>query len=485
MRLGFDLSIEQMQKLVMTPELIQAIQILQFNTQELESFIDEQLLVNPLLDVNSPNAVDNDNNEKKEYDNDEKQTFDNEPNEPTEPNEHNTSEDMDWKEYFKEYDDISYKQKEYSDESKETSYEQYVSTDITLSEHLMFQLQFIMEEDKYLKKIGRYIIESLDPNGYMTLTIDEIAEKFKVDASKVEHVLSTIQSFEPSGIGARNIQECLIIQMRHSKIEDSYLEEIINNHLNDIADNRLNVISKALNIPVEEVQRYADVIRKFEPKPGRQFSSQDDIKYVVPDVTIEKIDGKYVIIVNDATAPRLFINSYYRRMLLDSEKESHLSKYLTGKLNSALWLVKSIEQRRQTIYNVVKTIVDYQYEFFEHGKKYLVPMTLKQVAEEVGIHESTVSRAINGKYIQCPGGIYEIKYFFSSGVTYAHGQGVASESIKTMIKEMLDEEDVKKPLSDQLITEMLNDKGIDISRRTVAKYREEMNIPSSSKRRRY
>ncbi len=478
MRLGFDLSIEQIQKLVMTPELIQAIQILQFNTQELESFIDEQLLVNPLLDTSTVNQTENKDKQQmedtKEPENEEKQYDEEYPN----------ANDVDWKEYFKDYDDISYRQKEYRDESKEMSYEQFVSNDITLSEHLLFQLQF-SDGDKYVKRVGRYIIESLNQNGYMTLSVEEIAERFKVDNQMIEDVLSLIQSFEPPGVAARNLQECLLLQMKHAKVKDKNLEKIIQDHLHDIADNRLNNISKSVNLPVEEIQRYADIIKKFEPKPGRQFNSDTDIKYIVPDVTLEKVGDRYIIIVNDTTAPRLYINSYYRRMLMDSEKESQISKYLTGKLNSALWLIKSIEQRRQTIYNVVKTIVDYQHGFFDHGKKYLVPMTLKQVAEEVGIHESTVSRAINGKYLQCPGGIYEIKYFFSSGVSYAHGQGVASESIKTMIKELVEGENPKKPLSDQQITERLNEKQIKISRRTIAKYREEMNIASSSKRRRY
>ncbi len=475
MRLGFDLSISQIQKLVMTPELIQAIQILQFNTQELESFIDEQLLVNPVLDTSTltENSEKQQADESKQPENEEEKQYD----------ENNLGE-IDWKEYFKDYDDISYKQREYRDESKEMSYEQYVSNEITLSEHLLFQLQF-SDDNKYIKKIGRYIVEALDSNGYLTVSIDEIAARFKVESQMVEEVLSVIQSFDPSGIAARNLQECLLLQMKHKRIEDKKLEKIISDHLHDIADNRLNNISKSLNISVEEVQSYADIIKKFEPKPGRQFSSNTDTKYIVPDVNLEKVGDKYIINVNDTTAPRLYINSYYRRMLVDSEKESQISKYLTGKLNSAMWLIKSIEQRRQTIYNVVKTIVDYQYGFFEHGKKYLVPMTLKQVAEEVGIHESTVSRAINGKYLQCGRGIFEIKFFFSSGVSYSHGQGVASESIKTMIKELVDGEDQKKPLSDQQITEMLNEKQIEISRRTIAKYREEMHIASSSKRRRY
>ena len=478
MKLGFDLNIEQIQKLVMTPELIQAIQILQFNTQELEVFIEDKLLSNPLLDENSK-SDDSDTQEKQEYDRDtlEKQEYD-------VVKEKEQKEEIDWKEYLKEYDDISYKQKEYRDESNDVSFEQFVSTGITLTEHLLFQLQFSISS-KELRNIGKYIIESLNSNGYMTFKVEEIAEHFKVKEEIVEETLEVIHTFEPTGVGARSLQECLLIQLRTAQIQDEKLEQIIIDHLHDIADNKICNIAKALDMSLEEVQVKTDLIKKLEPKPGRQFGDLNDVKYIVPDVNVEKIDGKYVIVVKDSTAPKLTINAYYRKMLISAEKESPITDFLTGKLNSALWLIKSIEQRRQTIYNVAKSIIEYQVNFLEYGKKHLKPLTLKQVAEEVGIHESTVSRAVNGKYMQCPRGVFEMKFFFTSGVSNNKGEGVASQSIKTMIEELIDKEDPRKPLSDQAIAKILNNREIDISRRTIAKYRDEMNISSSAKRRRY
>ncbi|QXM05686.1 RNA polymerase factor sigma-54 [Crassaminicella indica] len=462
MKLGFNLNIEQVQKLVMTPELKQAIQILQFNYQELNQFIDEQVLINPLLEIGS--SKESELRKKQE--------------EKTDQNE------VDWKEYFKEYDDISYKQYNFNKDREEVSFEQFVSSDITLTEHLLFQLQFAVLKEQYIN-IGKYIIESLDVNGYLNTNISEIASFFYVNEETVEDVLSVIQTFDPPGIAARSLKECLIIQVKQKGIEDDKILKVISEHLDDVAENRLMNISKALNISTKKVQAITDFIKTLEPKPGRAFSSGEEIKYITPDVNVEKIDGEYVVIVNDTTAPRLSISSYYRKMLLHENKDSNTSKFLTGKLNSAMWLLKSIEQRRQTIYNVVKAIVDYQIDFFEKGRQHLKPLTLRQIADEVGVHESTVSRAINGKYMQCPRGVFEIKFFFTSGVSNRLGEGIASESIKSMIKDMIDHEDSKKPLSDQEISNRLKEKGIKISRRTVAKYRDEMKILSSSKRKRF
>lgn len=466
MRLGFNLNIEQIQKLVMTPELKQAIQILQFNSYELNQFIGDQLLTNPVLDLDP--SRNSELNKKQNSEKDKK----------------TQKEEVDWKEYFKEYDDISYKQINYHKDKDEVSFEQFLSADITLTEHLLFQLQFAILNNRY-KHIARYIIESLNVNGYLTTSISEIAKYFHVSESTVENILAIIQTFDPPGVAARNLRECLLIQVKQKGIQDRKIITVISEHLDDVAENRLANISKELNISTKEVQEITDFIKKLEPKPGRVFSSGDEIKYITPDVTVEKIDGEYMILVNDTTAPRLSISSYYRSMLIHEDKDSNTSKFLTGKLNSAMWLIKSIEQRRQTIYNVVKAIVDYQIEFFEHGKKHLKPLTLKQIADELGIHESTVSRAVNGKYMQTPRGVFEIKFFFTSGVSNQQGEGIASESIKSMIKEMVDHEDPRKPLSDQAISDQLKAKGINISRRTVAKYRDEMKILSSSKRKRF
>ncbi len=472
MRLGFNLNVEQIQKLVMTPELKQAIQILQFNCQELSQFIDDQLLTNPLLDLGPSNE--NNSNKKAET-----VEADSNKEQKTEGDE------IDWKEYLKEYDDISYKQSGYNKDNDELSFEQFLSTDITLTEHLLFQLQFAVLDTK-CKRIGKFIIESLDRNGYLTINTSEIAKYFHVSRKLAEDVLAIVQTFDPSGIAARDLKECLLIQIKQKRIQDDKVIKVVSNYLDYIAENRLTHIAKELNIPIKEVQRITDFIKTLEPKPGRIFgSSSDEVRYITPDVTVEKVDEEYIILVNDTTAPRLSINGYYRKMLLHEEKDSNTSKFLTGKLNSAMWLIKSIEQRRQTIYNVVKAIVDYQIEFFEKGKKHLKPLTLKQIADEVGVHESTVSRAINGKYMQSPRGVFDIKFFFTSGVSNVKGEGIASESIKSMIDEIIQNEDPQKPLSDQIISNKLKKKGINISRRTVAKYRDEMNILPSSKRKRF
>ncbi|HVI43180.1 MAG TPA: RNA polymerase factor sigma-54 [Anaerovoracaceae bacterium] len=475
MRLGYDLTIEQSQKLVMTPELIQAIQILQFNTQELESYVEEQLLTNPILEI--PAAAPTDAENEKAAEDSQPKTDDFQPE---------ANNEFDWAEHFKEkeYDDISYKQWEYNSEKSEYSYEQFVSSEITLTEHLMFQLQFAPIKHS-CRNIGRYMIDSLDENGYMTLSVEDISKEMGVDSDKVQVVLDAIQGFEPVGVGARNLKECLLIQLAHQGNDNPLIREVVNNYLEDIAGNRLNNIAKALNVTVKEIQAASDIIKGLEPKPGRQFSSASETRYIVPDVTVEKVDGEYIVIVNESSAPRLTISTYYQRMLIDSDKESNISKFLTGRLNSALWLIKSIEQRRQTIFNVVSAVVKYQIDFFEEGPKHLRTLTLKQIADEVGIHESTVSRSINGKYMQSPRGIFEIKYFFTSGVSGTGGEGIASESIKTFIREIVENEDPKAPLSDQTMVEILAGRGIDISRRTVAKYRDEMNLPSSSKRKRF
>ena len=236
---------------------------------------------------------------------------------------------------------------------------------------------------------------------------------------------------------------------------------------------------------VLQVQEAADLIRTLEPKPGRQFASEMETRYVIPDVIVEKINGEYVVIINDSSTPRLTISSYYRGLLGQADQDKQLADYLSERVSSANWLIKSIEQRKQTIYNVVSAVVNYQRDFFDKGSKYLKTLTLRDIAEELGIHESTVSRSISGKYLQCPRGVFEIKYFFSAGVSDQVGEGVSSNSIKEFIKEIVEGEDRHRPYSDQAMVKILKSKGFNISRRTVAKYRDELGILSSSKRKRY
>ena len=302
---------------------------------------------------------------------------------------------------------------------------------------------------------------------------------------KVEEVLDIIHGFDPIGVGAKDLAECLMIQLRHQGQLTELFEKVVSEHLEDLANGKFGAIAKELGISPQKVQEMNDVIRSLEPKPGRLFASGADTKYIVPDVIIEKVDDQYVVTVNESSTPRLMVSSYYSKLMKQSEEDDNLSKYLSERVNSAVWLIKSIEQRKQTIYNVVTAVVRHQKEFLDRGSKYLKTLTLKDIAEELGIHESTVSRSINGKYLQCPRGVFEIKYFFSAGVSGSHGEGISSNSIKEFIKEIVDSEDSKSPYSDQAMVRMLEEKGISISRRTVAKYRDEMNIPSSSRRKRY
>ncbi len=459
MRLGFDLTLEQAQKLIMTPELRQAIQMLQFTSQELWQYLDRQIEVNPLLEIDGEQR-----------------------NEETIEEYSNKTEDIDWKEYLGQYDDISYRNTSKSEE-KENSFENYISAQTSLKEHLLLQLHLSVFNQSS-KRIGEFIIESIDKNGYLNNSIEDIAKQLDKHVSEVEKTLQIIQTFDPAGVAARDLKECLLIQLKFRGITDPDVYEIVNNYLEDVAQNRLARISKNLNISLKSVQWICDLIKTLEPKPGRGFAHDgDDIKYVTPDVVLQYIDGEYVINVNDVTAPRLIINNFYKQLLNRTEDEN-ISTFLTDKLNSAMWLIKSIEQRRMTIYKVVESILKFQLDFFDKGRKALKPLTLKDIADDIGVHESTVSRATNGKYIQTPRGIFELKFFFSSGVS-SDGGGISSTSIKSMIKEIIDNENPKKPLSDQQIVNILKTKNIDISRRTVAKYRDELQIPSSSGRRRF
>ncbi|MGC2872866.1 RNA polymerase factor sigma-54 [Ihubacter sp. rT4E-8] len=453
MKLGYELTIEQTQKLSMTPELIQAIQILQFNNQELVDYVQNELLENPVLEA------------EKSYD----------------------AQEVDIREKIREadYEEQSFRQWEYTpDDDDDYTYEQYVWEEDTLTDYLLSQLQFSsLKEEK--AKIGRYIIEAIDENGYLTVSVEEIVKAVHADTELVEEVLNFIQTFDPSGVGARNLRECLIIQLAAKGLLTDEIEYIIENMLEDLADNRIAHIAKTLGVKNQEVQQIADLIRTLEPKPGRLFSSGETIRYVVPDIFVEKVNGDYVVMNNDTSVPKLMVSSYYNKLTAEAGKDEELNKYLNDRFNAAVWLIRSIEQRKQTIYNVANAVVKYQQDFFDRGEKFLKTLTLKQIADEIGVHESTVSRSINGKYMQSPRGVFEMKYFFSSGVSGGDGEGVSSNSVKSIIKEIISGEDTSKPYSDQDMVEILKGKGIDISRRTVAKYREGMNILSSSKRRRF
>jgi RNA polymerase sigma-54 factor len=465
MKIGFELNLHQTQKLIMTPELRQAIQVLQYNNVELKDYIESQLESNPFLEATEkplPNGQEN-NSESAAT---------------------GKEEGIDWQEVVEKYDDISYKTSYDNSESKQT-FESYTSKAPSLNDHLRFQLGLSVKTKKH-RIIGERIIDSLDRKGYLAVSVEEIAMQTKTSAEEVENVLEIFHTFDPPGVAARDLNECLKIQLKDKGIFDENILKILDGHIENLACNKMQCIAKDLNISVNRVQEICDIIRTLEPKPSRGFAmDSDNIKYISADVTIKKIDNEYVIIVNDSDIPLLKISSFYKDVMKNTE-DKETNKFLYDKFNASMWLIKSIEQRRNTMYKVVESVLKHQIDFFERGDKYLKPMVLKDVAEDIEVHESTVSRATNGKYVQTPRGLFELKYFFSSSIAKEGNEdGMASTSIKSLIKELIENENTKKPLSDQKIADELNKKGIDISRRTVAKYRDEMEIASSSLRKRY
>lgn len=463
MQMSYGLTLAQTQKLVMTPELRQAITILQLSAQELDEYIEQELLENPLLDLNEDISKNDDIIEKSEQ---------------------KDSDTIDWEEYFQDCADLDFLRFPREKKEEEPGLENFVSSTPTLQEHLMMQLH-LCSISRTEFKIGEFLIGNIDKKGYLTITSAEAAEILKVSEQEVEDVVKIIQSFEPAGIGARNLIECLLIQIEQRNISAPKIRELITCHLKDLAEARYSRIAEALNISLSEVQQLKDIILTLDPKPGRNFSTTDETQYIVPDAVIEKVGDDYVVIMNDSISPRLSINSYYRSLLYSENRESNISKFLSQRLDSAMWLIKSIEQRRLTLNKVINSIVEVQRDFLDYGVAYLKPLTMKQIADRVGIHESTVSRAISGKYVQTPRGVFELKFFFKNGLDNTNGSSTSSESIKKMIKKMVGEEDPYNPLSDQRLADDLKKKGIIISRRTVAKYREELGIPSSAKRKRY
>ena len=461
MRMGFGLNLEQTQKLIMTPELRQAITILQLSSLELEDYLQEQIVENPVLEMKEESREKEEEPEKAE-----EESF-----------------DVDWQDYFADKSDIGYIRAPMG-EKPEYSYENFLTEAPSLREHLELQLQ--LSATKRQQKIGSELIGNIDEQGYLRVQVEDVVEKLKLPAAEVEEVLRLIQTFDPNGVGARDLKECLLIQLRQLSPRDFEAERIATNYLPELANGRLSKIAKAMGILVQEVQRSVDIIKRLDPKPGRKFGSSQDVRYVIPDVTVEKLDGEYIILVNDSRGARLGINPLYQNLILNKDACDHKTrKFVENKLNAAAWVLKSIEQRRLTIYKVARCIIEHQQQFLEQGVKYLKPLNLKQVAESVDLHESTVSRATANKYIQTPLGVFELKFFFASGLADNHGGQISADSIRKQLEEYIDSENKSKPWTDQQITDFLNKQGIKISRRTVAKYRDELGVPSAIKRKRY
>lgn len=469
MKMDCHLILEQTQTLIMTPELRQAITILQLGALELTQYIEQQILENPVLELDDGEQQLSETPERSESE-----------DRTVEP---------EWLDYFDDSSDTGYIRPRRDDDAK-PSFEAFVSINPTLHEHLLFQLHLSPLSGKDLE-MGEYLIGNIDDNGYLHCDIEEVSGLFHVSTKQVIDVIHVLQSFEPPGVGARTIEECLLIQMySFSGPVAALAKEIILHHLEDLGQNKYRKIAESCSVTVHDVQEAADLIRTLDPKPGRWFDGKDRARYIIPDVTVEKVDGEYVVIMNDSAFPRLFISPYYRRLLSTGRLEeaaggADTRKFIENKINSALWFLKSIEQRRLTLYRVVETMIHLQRNFFDCGLRRLRPMTLRQVASIIGVHESTVSRAVANKFVQTPHGVFELRFFFTSGVDTENGGGLSSESIKKIIEDLILKEDPHEPLSDQAIADTLNARGISICRRTVAKYRQDANIAPSRIRKRY
>ncbi|MGI6129122.1 MAG: RNA polymerase factor sigma-54 [bacterium] len=453
MSVAYSLILEQTQKLIMTQELRQAIAVLQMPIQELLAFIQEELQENPLLDLEEEDFVPE------------------------------TAEDLpEWLEYFSDGSDLGFVP-DYS--KRQPAWDSFLSRENTLAEHLQTEWDMVARTPEE-KRIGSFIIGSLDPNGYLRCTVSELAAMLQQPRSRVVRILKAIQRIDLSGAGARNLEECLIIQAQALGCLTPEIRQVIMYHLSDLADGRLGKVAEELGLSLPEVQAIRDFIRTLDPKPGREYNDGEKIHYVIPDVTVKKVAGEYVILVNDTVGNRLRVNNSYRHILTDgSSVDSATKKYVKTKLNSAVWLIRSIEQRRLTIYRIVETLLRLQGSFFDFGVRHLRPLTLREVADKIDVHESTVSRATANKFIQTPHGVFPLRILFDSGVDSSDGKGAAAESVKRIITDLVLQEDPYNPLSDQKLSKILAQRGINVSRRTVAKYRQEANIPSSSSRRRY
>jgi RNA polymerase sigma-54 factor len=350
----------------------------------------------------------------------------------------------------------------------------------SLADHLMWQLQMQSATNDELAA-ARVIIHNLDHRGYLTVGLDAVAEQAGVDMDSVEGAQEIVLAMDPLGCGARDLAECLLVQVRLVNPEDPFLPQIVTRHLGNIEKRNYNAIARDLGIDLEDAIEYHRMIQKLEPIPGRNFVSTEG-QYITPDIYVVKIGNEWHIVLNEDGLPKLRISPYYKRML-DSENATKEDRdYIKGRLQSAAFLIQSIHRRQRTIYRVVKSILDKQMDFFEHGVSRLKPMVLRDVAEDIGVHESTVSRATTNKYVQCPQGVLELKFFFNAAIPRVGGGDVASEAVKSRIRQLISKEDQKKPLSDQALVEVLRGEGLKVARRTVAKYRDEQGILPSSKR---
>lgn len=461
MLMDFNLNLTQEQKLIMTQQMQLSIKLLQMSTYDLREYIEKEFSENPVLEAQYEDTKE----VSKEQDR------------------------LEYKELVKYLESDNYGSQSYGEYDEEgISPFTFISKPESLTDYLEGQI-LELPIDEYMRSVCSYMIECLDQKGYLDIKKEELMNELDCSEETFNMALIVIQNLEPAGIGARDLKECLEIQLERKGEYDPIVKEIIDNHLDDLADNRYQVIAKDLDITPKKAQDYGDLIKTLEPKPSRGFYTGDEVGFIIPDAEIRKIDGEFFILMKDGVLPMLSVNPLYKDILKDSTNDKEATEYVKEKIDKAMFLIKSIEQRKSTLHKVLQKILEKQKDYFEKGEKYLKPMTLKEIAEKLEMHESTISRAIRDKYILTSMGTIKIKDLFVNSISNKEKsdgeEDVTVINIKKALEEVIKEEDKRKPLSDQAISEILKEKGMAISRRTVAKYREELGIKSSSKRKRF
>jgi RNA polymerase sigma-54 factor len=481
MALEQKLHLKLSQKLIMTPSLQQAIKLLQLSKLELQEVLNQELLENPLLEetaeeVKAEEAETDTTDQKTDADEAAKTV-----EETTKDKEKDSFDEIDYDAYFQDYIEYGYNPR-MSEDHEEFPIENTLTRPPNLTDHLTWQLS-MSDASPRIKDIGAFIIGNIDEDGYLRASMEEIQAAGQYTPEEAAQAIQAIQVLDPIGVGARDLRECLLLQLDFLEIDEPLVEVIVRDHWEMFMQRHFVQLAKTLSIDMKTLEGLVEIVKHLDPKPGRKYSNERAI-YVEPDVYIQKVGEEYVIILNEDGMPKLRINGSYRAMLnsMDSKSDGETVNYIKDKIRSAVWLIKSLDQRQRTIYKVAESIVKHQREFLERGIDFLRPLVLRDVADDIQMHESTVSRVVSNKYMHTPRGLFLMKYFFHSGIDSDTGEDISSLTVKKKIQGFIEAEDPRKPLSDSKIMKILNDEGINIARRTVAKYRDELNIPSSTDR---
>jgi RNA polymerase sigma-54 factor len=460
------------QKLILTPSLQQAIKLLPMTTLELADLLNQEMVENPMLeevpteDLTPPETTQATEQAEKKAD-----------------EKGDTWDDADYEYFFGEYLDDGYRPRQPQEVKELPPIENTLSSKSSLADHLMWQLNLNLQTtEDGVREVGAAIIGNIDEDGYLVASLDEIAALGSWDIALVERALEHVQAFDPIGVGARDLQECLLLQLRHLGLAGTPAETLVRDHLRLLQNHRIPELARLLGLEPEEIKSHIELIKNLDPKPGARYTPADS-QYVIPDVYIAKTDDGYKAMLNEDGLPQLRISPVYRRLLDKGPETSDETRaYVKDKFRSALWLLKSVDQRQKTILKVATSIINFQRDFLDRGIEHLRPLVLRDVASDIGMHESTVSRVVNNKYMHTPQGVYEMKYFFHSGINSSYGESVSSVTIKQRIRRIIEAEEPRRPLSDSKIMNILQKEGLVLARRTIAKYREELKIPTSNQR---